>query len=229
MRFSGFILICLSALLFAGCKAQPQASINISEELAAARVAEVPLPTATPFDSSPTERAAYLEAYRDGYRSGLVSLNVLINEPAAGNTFYSARTNGYFAGERAGFFKHFKSISNSGDGGEHASSVLKDTLKSSIGQRVTLVGMVELRKGEVAAVRGDDFYVWIDESDNWPRDYVGHRVEVVGVLEERHDLPVFVQKPGEFPRQGVPVPEGTDLHEASRRYVLRDAKWSLLQ
>jgi hypothetical protein len=43
----------------------------------------------------------------------------------------------------------------------------------------------------------------------------------------RHDLPVFVQKPGEPPRQGIPVPEGTDLHAASRRYVVRDATWSV--
>jgi hypothetical protein len=43
----------------------------------------------------------------------------------------------------------------------------------------------------------------------------------------RHDLPVFVQKPGEPPLQGIPVPEGTDLHAASRRYVVRDATWSV--
>ena len=101
-----------------------------------------------------------------------------------------------------------------------------DSLKSSVGQRVSLVGVAEPRKIG-AALRGDGFYVWIDGLHDWPTGYVGQRVEVVGVLEERHDLPVFVQKPDELPVQGIPVPEGTDLHEASRRYVVRDARWSV--
>ena len=50
-----------------------------------------------------------------------------------------------------------------------------------------------------------------------------------GILEERHDLPVFVAdtavEAGQL--QGIPVPSGTDLHEASRRLVLRNAKWKL--
>ena len=90
---------------------------------------------------------------------------------------------------------------------EGAAVVRADSLESSVGQRVTLIGVAEPRKSG-AALRGDDFYVWID-----------------GL----HDLPVFVQKPDELPVQGMPVPEGTDLHAASRRYVVRDATWSLLQ
>lgn len=101
-----------------------------------------------------------------------------------------------------------------------------DLLRSSVGQRVSLVGVAEPRKLG-AALRGGDFYVWIDGLHDWPTEYVGQRVEVVGVLEERHDLPVFVQKPDEPPVQGIPVPEGTDLHEASRRYVVKDARWSV--
>jgi hypothetical protein len=111
---------------------------------------------------------------------------------------------------------------------EGAAVVTADSLQSSVGQRVTLIGVAEPRKIG-AALRGDDFYVWIDGLHDWPTGYVDHRVQVVGVLEVRHDLPVFVQKPDELPVQGIPVPEGTDLHAASRRYVVRDAIWSLLR
>jgi hypothetical protein len=51
----------------------------------------------------------------------------------------------------------------------------------------------------------------------------GSRVRVRGVVTERSDLPVFIQKKGEPIMQGMPVPEGTDLDEARRRYVLDQA------
>ena len=111
---------------------------------------------------------------------------------------------------------------------EDAAIVRADSLQSSVGQRVTLVGVAEPRKIG-AALRGDDFYVWIDGLHDWTQRFSGRRVQVVGILEVRHDLPVFVQKPDEQPVQGIPVPEGTDLHAASRRYVVRDAIWSVLR
>src|SRR4051794_9606823 len=56
-----------------GCHSQPQkSSYDPMQQLAAARIAHVPLPATTPFDSAPDARAAYLDAYREGYRSGLV-------------------------------------------------------------------------------------------------------------------------------------------------------------
>lgn len=111
---------------------------------------------------------------------------------------------------------------------EGAAVVLADSLLSSVGQQVTMIGIAEPRELG-AALRGDNFYVWIDGLHDWPTGYVGQRVHVVGVLEVRHDLPVFVQKPDEPLVQGIPVPEGTDLHAASRRYVVRDATWNVLR
>ena len=102
------------------------------------------------------------------------------------------------------------------------------SLRSSVGQRVTLVGIAEPRTLG-AALRCDGFDVWIDELHDWPSVCLDQRVRVVGVLEERHDLPVFVRRPGEWPVQGIPVPEGTDMHEASRRYVVRNLEWSVLR
>ena len=101
-------------------------------------------------------------------------------------------------------------------------------MQARLGQIVTLDGVAEARKLG-AALRGNDFDVWIDQLTDWPRGYAGQRVRVTGVLEERHDLPVYIQKPGEPVAAGIPVPEGTDLRQASRRYVLRDAKWSLIR
>lgn len=101
-------------------------------------------------------------------------------------------------------------------------------LATLVGQPVALEGVAEARKLG-AALRGDDFDVWIDQLSDWPSNHVGKKVRVTGVLEQRHDLPVYIQRPGEPVAGGIPVPEGTDLREASRRYVVRDAKWSLIK
>jgi len=104
-------------------------------------------------------------------------------------------------------------------------------MRGLIGQRVTLVGIAEPQKNG-AALRGADFCVWIDGLHDWTQEFSGHRVQVVGVLEERHDLPVFVADtpPEERMRmQGIPVPSGTDLDEASRRFILREAKWTMIR
>ena len=101
-------------------------------------------------------------------------------------------------------------------------------LQARLGQPVTLEGVAEARKLG-AAVRGSGFEVWIDRLDEWPAGAAGRKVRVTGVLEERHDLPVYIQKAGEPPVAGIPVPEGTDLRQASRRYVVREAKWSLAE
>ena len=109
-----------------------------------------------------------------------------------------------------------------------AASAGAQDLQRRLGQPVTLEGVAEARKlGPV--LRGNGFEVWIDRLEAWPLGTAGRKVRVTGVLEERHDLPVYVQKAGEPPAAGIPVPEGTDLREASRRYVIREAKWSLME
>jgi hypothetical protein len=95
-------------------------------------------------------------------------------------------------------------------------------------KQVTLEGVAESRKLG-AALRGDGFEVWIDRMEHWPAEARGRKVRVTGILEERQDLPVYIQKAGESPAAGIPVPEGTDLREASRRYLVRDSKWSVIQ
>jgi hypothetical protein len=67
--------------------------------------------------------------------------------------------------------------------------------------------------------------IWIADFDAWKDDVRGTRVEVTGRVIERHDLPVFVQREGDLPKAGMPVPPGTDLEAASRRFLLSDVKW----
>ena len=66
--------------------------------------------------------------------------------------------------------------------------------------------------------------IWIDSLSFWPEQYRGKRVSVTGTLIKRYDLPVYIQKIGEPVRTGIPVPEGTDLHSASKRYLLENAR-----
>ena len=71
--------------------------------------------------------------------------------------------------------------------------------------------------------------LYIDSLNYWPKDYSGKTVEVTGVVIKRHDLPVFIPEDGKPVVSGIPVPEGTDLHEASKRYLLKDATWKLIE
>jgi hypothetical protein len=99
-----------------------------------------------------------------------------------------------------------------------------------VGKPIVLDGWAVNRKGGAVLVTKDDTTVWILDLHSWPDGYYdggdrGKRVRVTGILDEDHGLPVFVPKEGEPIQQGIPVPEGTDLDEASKRFVLRDAKW----
>jgi len=99
----------------------------------------------------------------------------------------------------------------------------------NVGKEVTVVGWAVNRKNGAQLV-GDDFEVWIDDLASWPDGYYeggdrGIKVRVKGILEQDHGLPVFVPKEGEPVVQGIPVEEGTDLDEASLRYVIKNAKW----
>ena len=110
MRYFITLLSIAAVVTLTACSSTKQTGAHDPvEQLAAARIAEVPLPVATPFDATPDARAAYLESYRDGYRSGLVSFNVLFGYPAEGASYYAARTNGWHTGGAAGFSAHLHS------------------------------------------------------------------------------------------------------------------------
>jgi hypothetical protein len=80
--------------------------------------------------------------------------------------------------------------------------------------------------GAILQLSNPSTSIWIESLSFWPEKYRGKRVSVTGTVIKRHDLPVFIQKIGEPARTGIPVPEGTDLHSASKRYLIENARWS---
>jgi hypothetical protein len=70
--------------------------------------------------------------------------------------------------------------------------------------------------------------------ESWPNGYYlkenyekTKSIKVTGILIEKNDLPVFVQNESDsILQQGIPVPKGTDLKNASHRYLLKKYKWN---
>lgn len=99
-----------------------------------------------------------------------------------------------------------------------------------LGQQITVEGMA-INQKVGAALWGTGEAVFIDGIDSWPDGFYlggerGKRLRVTGTVIERHDLPVFIPRKGALPLAGIPVPEGTDLHRASLRFLLQNAKWT---
>jgi hypothetical protein len=57
----------------------------------------------------------------------------------------------------------------------------------------------------------------------------GKRLRVSGTVIKKDDMPVFIQKPGEAPSAGIPVHSEEELKKAKWRYLLKDAKWTILE
>ena len=108
-------------------------------------------------------------------------------------------------------------------------TVTTDCWNSQLSREITVEGIAYNAKMGALLETDDKEIIWIDSIDSWPDDYFGKRIKVTGVVIERYDLPVYIQKEGNPVSSGIPVPEGTDLHEASRRYLLKDAKWELVR
>lgn len=101
---------------------------------------------------------------------------------------------------------------------------------ANVGKRITLEGVAMNRKGGAVLV-GEGFQVWMADFDAWPDGFYeggdrGKRLVVTAELGEDHGLPIVVERPGEPIAQGIPVPEGTDVHAASHRFVLKNATWT---
>lgn len=96
----------------------------------------------------------------------------------------------------------------------------------AVGLRVTYRGIAQNRKIG-AYLDGPGIYVDLPGTQ-WPSEVCGKPVEAKGTVVERHDLPVFVDDPNKPPVSGIPVPPGTDLHAASRRLVLEQVEWKIV-
>jgi hypothetical protein len=100
-----------------------------------------------------------------------------------------------------------------------------------IGKTVTLEGRaVNAKLG--ALLEGDGGVIWIDGLDQWPDGFYtdpGKRLRVRGKVIKRDDLPVFVSKPGEIQQHGIPVQSEDELKKAKSRFLLQNAKWTVLE
>jgi hypothetical protein len=102
--------------------------------------------------------------------------------------------------------------------------------RSSVGQSVYVYGRRGYRgRWPEASLRANYGDLWIDGLDEWPKELNStKRLLVTGKLIERNDIPVFrYTKDGKW-GEGLPVPTGYDMKAASTRYLLKDAKWQVV-
>jgi len=104
---------------------------------------------------------------------------------------------------------------------------------SLLGKTVTLEGTAADTKLGAMLV-GKDNDIWIDGLHRWPEGFYlggdkGKRLRVTGTVIRKDDLPAFVQKPGGIVQAGIPVESEKELAKAKRRYLLKDAKWVVLE
>lgn len=106
--------------------------------------------------------------------------------------------------------------------------------KANIGKDISVEGWTGHYKNGDGLLLDNGSIVWMDDSFAWPEEYYsgsdkGKKVKVTGTLAEDYGLPVFIPDENEPIVQGMPVPEGTDLEEASHRFLLENATWELIE
>ncbi len=110
----------------------------------------------------------------------------------------------------------------------------KEAFPKLLGNKITIKGKATNAKlGATLTTENDNIIVWIDEMQSWPKGFYqrdkSKTLIVTGTLIEKYDLPVFISN--DDPRtnpSGIPVPKGTDLKEASNRYLLKDINWKIV-
>ena len=110
----------------------------------------------------------------------------------------------------------------------------QEFLTDNLGKKVTLRGKtVNNLEGARLILEGGGS-IWMNNLDEWPEGYyLGEdsckTVIVTGRIIQKNDRPVYIYKKGEPLRSGIPVPEGTDLEKARRRFLLDNAKWEVVE
>ena len=109
-----------------------------------------------------------------------------------------------------------------------------EKLDTLIGEKISVTGTAINAKLGALLTTTNGGTIWINELNEWPEDYYlggdnGKTVRVTGIVIEKHDLPVFISKKDEPPKSGMPVPEGTGLEEARRRFLLKNATWEIIE
>jgi hypothetical protein len=106
-------------------------------------------------------------------------------------------------------------------------------LAAQVGKRVVLEGTAANAKLGALLLTGEG-QVWIDGLDYWPEEVVNaegkaQRLRVVGTLTKRDDVPVFVYRPGDPVPQGCPARTEAEREKLKWRYLVKGAKWAVLE
>ena len=128
--------------------------------------------------------------------------------------------------------------------------------QENLGQEIVVEGIAANAKlGPVLQTEEGD--LWIAELDSWPDGFWsmadgGKKVRVTGILGEDHSLPVFEANMDVVLEEGAPIPQGIIIppqmvptnelaimgdeevaikpaaKEARHRYILKEAKWEVI-
>ncbi len=104
-------------------------------------------------------------------------------------------------------------------------------LKEFLGQKITITGKaINAKLGALLVVDGGTD-VWMDDLQNWPEGYYVYEndaetktVSVTGTLFEKYDVCV-VNPNDSIIKQGVNLPKGSTVREASHRFLMKDYTW----
>jgi hypothetical protein len=124
-------------------------------------------------------------------------------------------------------------ISTSGSRAERRPIAWPEDWSKYVGRTVTLEGTAANAKLG-AVLEGENGMIWIDGLDSWPEGFYlggdnGKRVRVTGTVIRKDDVPVYVQIPGDLPKGGISVANEEEREEAKWRYLLKDARWTVVE
>ncbi len=100
----------------------------------------------------------------------------------------------------------------------------KQNKESFLNKKVTISGVASnVKMG--AIIDTPEGFIYSADFESWPEGYYRKKVTATGILIKKYDLPVFIQKKGDPLRSGMPRPPGTNLKEASKRFLLKNIKY----
>lgn len=115
-----------------------------------------------------------------------------------------------------------------------STATYEESMNKRVGKTVVVTGKTVNAKLGALLITNDGHFIWMDNMDQWPEGYyLGDEncktVKVKGRLIRKYDLPVFIEEKDSPSQSGIPVPEGTNLKKASRRFLLKKATWEVLE
>lgn len=111
-------------------------------------------------------------------------------------------------------------------------------LKKYVGKKITITGKSTNEKIGATVTLSNGKRIYIEDFNRWPKNYYlgenqSKTVKITGILTERNDLPIL-----EYPdtdstsflvKQAIQVPKGTDLKQASHRFLLKNVSWKIIK